>query len=130
MPPTVSTTPPAWLMALAEHAVLTALETANRRLLRRVGRSARHHSNRLRETDPVRWHLVIEHDSAAVDVDGLLDGVLARFDQAAACLDNGTASCLHLAVETYLRTVIGARLEHHPDQLARVVGQASCLTAA
>jgi len=120
--------PSTWALAFAEHAVLSALDVANRRLLRRVGRSARHRDNGLREIDPVRWHTVIP--TRNIDVDELLDGVLRHFDATAHGLPDDTAACIRDAITTYLRVVIAAGLEHNRDTLARLIDEAGCFTSA
>lgn len=115
-------------LAFAEQAVLTALDTANRRLLRKRGRAARHHSNGLRRLDPLRWHTVIS--TQGVDVDELLDGALRLFDLTAAQLDPVDAECIRTAISVYLRIVLASGKEYERDQLAACIHKAGCLPDA
>jgi hypothetical protein len=117
----------AWL-ACAEMAVLEGLTAANRRLMRQQSRSIRHHSNGLRNTEPWTWHTIIPTEALReADVDALLADSLAMFDATAFRVNPVVASCLRIAIVTYLRTVIGAGIEHKPELLARMVEQARCL---
>jgi hypothetical protein len=119
---------PNWQLAFAEHAVLNALEKANRSLLRQVGRSARHHSNGLKDLEPSRWHTVIS--TQGVDVDQLLEGALELFKQSAQHLDPDQAACIEFAIETYLRVVIAAGQDHNPQVLAQHIAAANCRSVA
>lgn len=112
-------------VAYAEMVVLHGLDKANHRLLRRHGRAVRHHTNRLREIDPLIWHTIIP--TTNIDVDELLDGVLKFFDQTAVVTDAEIARCVRAAISTYLRTVVAAGMEHNRDALAQMLRGAGCL---
>lgn len=125
--PTTTSGNDAWL-ACAEMAVLEGLTAANRRLMRRQSRSIRHHSNGLRQSEPWTWHTIIPTQSLReADVDELLADSLSVFDATAFRINPVVASCLRVAIVTYMRTVIGAGIEHKPELLARMIEQARCL---
>lgn len=117
----------AWL-ACAEMAVLGGLTAANKRLMRKQGRSVRHHTNGLRDTETWLWHTIIPTQALRdVDVDELLVDSLAVFDAIAFRVNPEIASCLRVAILTYMRTVIAAGIGHDPAHLARMIERAGCL---
>jgi len=110
-------------------AVLHVLDTVGGRLLRRAGRSVRHHSNRLREVDRHRRHTVIPAQADALDE--LMRDTLRFFDATApAITDDTTASCVRQAITTYLRDLITDGREHDRSNLQRMIVGAGCLQAA
>ncbi|MBA8929422.1 hypothetical protein BC739_006640 [Kutzneria viridogrisea] len=118
-----------WVIAYAELATLYALERANARLLHQLPRSARHHSNGLRTADRATWHTKIATDD--IDVDQLLDGALARLDNAEQVLGAETAVCLRDTIGTYLKILLAAGLPFSRDDLARVLAsRQQCLPSS
>jgi hypothetical protein len=115
-----------WGMAFAELAVIDALTTANRRLLRRHGRSVRNHNNQLRQTDARVWHTILPTNG--IDIDDLLDGTFTVVDEAS---DGAVgAGCMRSTLVSYVAGLIATGTEHTREALTEAVAEAGCLPAA
>ncbi|MFC4328337.1 hypothetical protein ACFPC0_10915 [Streptomyces andamanensis] len=105
-----------WRTRCLDMAVRRALSRAGQFLIRSTSRAQR---TTLQQLPPEAVHLTIhaEHDQ----LDQMLRGAYTEFHQA-----TPDETCLHQAVDHYVRALLLAREEHHPDYLDRAITQFQC----
>ena len=109
-----------WRISCLDMAVRRALERAGQWLLNRGGRSLR---GQFRHVPLHRIHVELAADPDQLDA--MLEHAYKEFHAA-----TPGETCLHRAVDHYVRALLLAREEHHRDYLARAVAQAGCDEAA
>ncbi|MFF9265856.1 hypothetical protein [Streptomyces longwoodensis] len=112
----LSQAPQDWRTRCLDMAVRRALSRAGQYLIRATPRAQR---AQLQQLPPESVHLTLhaEHDQ----LDQMLRGAYAEFHEA-----TPDEVCLHRAVDHYVRALLLAREEHHPDYLDRAVAQFQC----
>lgn len=109
-----------WRTSCLDMAVRRALERAGQWLLNRGGRSLR---GQFRHVPLHRIHVELAADPDQLDA--MLEHAYREFHAA-----TPGETCLHRAVDHYVRALLLAREEHHRDYLARAITQAGCDEAA
>lgn len=109
-----------WRISCLDMAVRRALERAGQWLLNRGGRSLR---GQFRHVPLHRIHVELAADPDQLDA--MLEHAYREFHAA-----TPGETCLHRAVDHYVRALLLAREEHHRDYLARAITQAGCDEAA
>lgn len=108
-----------WRTRCLDMAVRRALSRAGQYLLRATPRADR---ARLQQMQPEAIHLTLHAEPAALDQ--MLASAYTEFHQA-----TPGETCLHQAVDHYVRALLLAREEHHADYLDRAIRQFGCDTA-
>ncbi|WP_244888914.1 hypothetical protein [Kitasatospora aureofaciens] len=105
-----------WRVSCLDMAVRRALERAGQWLLNRGGRSLR---GQFRHVPLHRIHVELAADPEQLDP--MLTDAYREFHAA-----TPGETCLHRAVDHYVRALLLAREEHHRDYLTRAIAQAGC----
>lgn len=116
-----------WILSFAELAVVTVLDTVSARLLRRAGRSARHHSNGLRTLERHQRYTRLPPPQQA-ELDELVADTLRVFDATApAGPDRNTVRCVRASIAGYVTDLVAHSRPHDRDQLAAAINSAGCV---
>lgn len=107
---------PAWRRRCLDMAVRRALARAGQWLIRATPRAQR---ARLQQMPREQVHLTLHADPQSLDQ--MLRGAYEEFHEA-----TPGEACLHQAVDHYVRALLIAREEHHPDYLDRAIAQFGC----
>lgn len=105
-----------WRTRCLDMAVRRALSRAGQFLIRATPRAQR---ARLQQLPPESVHLTLHAEPAQLDQ--MLRGAYAEFHES-----TPDEPCLHQAVDHYVRALLLAREEHHPDYLDRAIAQFQC----
>jgi hypothetical protein len=105
-----------WRTRCLDMAVRRALSRAGQFLIRSTPRNQR---TQLQQLPPESVHLTLHADPGQLDQ--MLRGAYAEFHES-----TPGEPCLHQAVDHYVRALLLAREEHHPDYLERAVAQFQC----